>query len=82
MRVRVRLYAALAAYRPPSASGTGAFELEVAEGDSIGALIERLGVPAALARVCAVNGEIVDRSAVLAPGDEVALLPAASGGGW
>ncbi len=80
MRVRVRLFGALAPYRPATAPGTGSFDFEVAEGVSVAALIECLGAPAALARVCAVNGTIVERAAVLAAGDEVTLVPAASGG--
>ena len=76
MIVRVRLFAGLR-----ERAGTGTLELELPDGARVddalaacGALTD--GVPV----VMAVNREYADGAAVLAPGDELALIPPVSGG--
>jgi molybdopterin synthase catalytic subunit/molybdopterin converting factor small subunit len=76
MVVRVRLFAILR-----ERAGRGEVELELPEGarvrDALGALADvAAGVPV----VMAVNREYADEEVVLAPGDELALVPPVSGG--
>ncbi|GIW09958.1 MAG: molybdopterin synthase sulfur carrier subunit [Dehalococcoidia bacterium] len=81
MQVVVRLFASAR-----DAVGTATLTLELPEGTTAGALFEQLvaSYPALgrLARVArlAVNGAYAPAEMVLAPGDEVAVLPPVSGG--
>jgi len=78
MVISVRLFAALR-----ERAGTRERSLEVGEGATIGNLWPLLGLgeePAGL--VYARNREYVERSAPLADGDEVALIPPVSGGAF
>lgn len=77
MRVTVRLFAALR-----ERAGTGRRELELPQGATAGDVFAALAIgsePPGLAY--AVNQEYAERSAVLAEGDEIALIPPVSGGG-
>ena len=77
MRVTVRLFAALR-----ERAGAGRRELELPQGATAGDVFAALEIgaePPGLAY--AVNQEYAERSAVLADGDEVALIPPVSGGG-
>lgn len=76
MEVNVRLFAGLR-----ERAGTPELSLELPEGARVSDALARLheltaGVPV----VMAVNHEYVDDGHVLAPGDEVALIPPVSGG--
>jgi molybdopterin converting factor subunit 1 len=76
VRVTVRLFAALR-----ERAGSGRRELELPQGATAGdvfAALEIRAEPPGLAY--AVNQEYAERSAVLADGDEVALIPPVSGG--
>src|SRR4051812_26805877 len=76
MRVTVRLFAALR-----ERAGTSRRELELPPGATAGDVFAALGIgaePQGLAY--AVNREYADRTAALADGDEVALIPPVSGG--
>jgi MoaE-MoaD fusion protein len=82
MRVRVRLFAMLR-----ERAGSDSVELEVADGASVAdaldalAAMPALGEPLTRMSVCmAVNREYADAGTVLAPGDELALIPPISGG--
>jgi molybdopterin synthase catalytic subunit len=82
MRVEVRLFAILR-----ERAGCGSLELDLADGataaDALAATGERAGLGEELARMqiaVAVNREYVRGDAVLADGDEVALIPPVSGG--
>jgi molybdopterin synthase catalytic subunit len=78
VRVVVRLFAGLR-----EQAGTGRRELEVPDGASVGDVWAALGFdeePGAL--LYAVNREYAKRDRVLAEGDEVALIPPVSGGGF
>jgi molybdopterin synthase catalytic subunit len=77
MHVTVRLFAALR-----ERAGTGRRELELPQGATAGDVFAALAIgsePPGLAY--AVNQEYAERSAVLAEGDEIALIPPVSGGG-
>lgn len=79
MSLRVLLFAGLA-----QRAGTREWELELPEGATVGALLDRLTtrhpwlreVPVAVA----LNQALAGRDDRLAAGDEVALLPPVSGG--
>ena len=78
--VRVRLFAH---YR--DVAGTGAVEMEVADGSTVRDLVERVRVDLDLRALppkplVAVNREYADLARPLAAGDEVALIPPVSGG--
>jgi MoaE-MoaD fusion protein len=76
VRVTVRLFAALR-----ERAGAGRRELELPQGATAGDVFAALEIgaePPGLAY--AVNQEYAERSAVLADGDEVALIPPVSGG--
>ncbi|HXG76016.1 MAG TPA: molybdenum cofactor biosynthesis protein MoaE [Gaiellaceae bacterium] len=78
MQVRVRLFAALR-----ERAGAGSVEVELPEGATVGDVWAALGLgeePPGL--LFARNRAYADRSAALAPGDEVALIPPVSGGGF
>jgi len=78
IRVKVRLYGALARYglgdRKPE------FFLDLDDDSTVDALAGRLGLPRSLVRMRVVNGAAVDFAHPLATGDEILLAPAASGG--
>jgi molybdopterin synthase catalytic subunit/molybdopterin converting factor small subunit len=76
VNVRVRLFAALR-----ERAGTGSVEIEIPEGAVVGDVWPVLGLGAEPAGLLyAVNRGYADRSATLAPGDEVAVIPPVSGG--
>jgi molybdopterin synthase catalytic subunit len=76
VRVTVRLFAALR-----ERAGTGRRELDLPDGSTAGDVFAALGIgaePPGLAY--AVNQEYAERTAPLADGDEIALIPPVSGG--
>lgn len=78
MRVVVRLFAGLR-----EQAGTGRREVEVPDGATVGDVWPALALGEELSGLLyAVNKEYADRNRVLAEGDEVALIPPVSGGGF
>jgi molybdopterin converting factor small subunit len=78
MRITVRLFGAL---RSAAAGGRGEIELEVPEGTTPAGVIERLKIDPRMSQVTLVNGEqAVDRTAPLADGDRLEILPPVAGG--
>ena len=78
MTVRVRLFAALR-----ERAGSGELELELPEGSSVGDVWAALGLgdePPGL--LFARNRTYAERTQVLEPGDEVAVIPPVSGGSF
>jgi MoaE-MoaD fusion protein len=74
--VRVRLFAALR-----ERAGSGAVELELGDGSTVADVWPALGLgDEPLGIVYAVNRAYADRTASLAGGDEVAVIPPVSGG--
>jgi molybdopterin synthase catalytic subunit len=76
MRVQVRLFAALR-----ERAGAGSVEVELTEGAVVGDVWAELGLgeePSGL--LYALNRGYADKTAALAPGDEVAVIPPVSGG--
>ena len=76
MEVNVRLFAMLR-----ERAGAGAVKLELSEGASVRDALDSLGdLAAGMPLVMAVNREYAPEDRVLAPGDELALIPPVSGG--
>jgi molybdopterin synthase catalytic subunit len=76
MQVNVRLFAALR-----ERAGADVVELELPDRASVADALDRLAdITAGVPVVMAVNHEYADEGAVLAPGDELALIPPVSGG--
>ena len=79
MRIEVKLFATLARYLPKDADA-GSTHLNVAEGSSVGDVVDALGIPADLSRIILVNDQDADESRRLAEGDVVTLFPPLAGG--
>jgi sulfur carrier protein ThiS len=77
MYVRVRLYAELARLL---GGGERQRTVELPEGSSTDDLLAALAVPPELGVIVGRNGELADRSAVLADGDQLELMTAMEGG--
>ena len=82
--IRVRLFAALR-----EVAGTSRVEVEDSAAPDVGALLDHLAgrYGSEFRRIvevgtAVVDGETAARDRRLQPGDEVALLPPVSGGGW
>jgi molybdopterin synthase catalytic subunit len=76
VQVRIRLFAGLR-----ERAGTGARELELADGSRVADVWPALGLgEAPPGLLYAVNKRYAEADAALAPGDEVALIPPVSGG--
>jgi len=72
--IEVRLYASLRRHGP-AVSDTGMLAVDVAEGISLGELIDELEINQREIRTMKVNGTISDIAQVLADGDRVDLFP-------
>jgi len=75
-QVRVNLYATLRTY----VGGAPSVEVEVEPGETVGGLLERLGVPADQTRILFVNNRAATLSHPLEEGDRVGVFPAIGGG--
>jgi sulfur carrier protein ThiS len=84
MRITFKLYATLADYLPAEARHTNSLALDVAEGSTIGGLIEARSLPGNLVHLVLVNGFFVPPSArashALKEGDVLAIWPPIAGG--
>ena len=83
MQVTLKLYASLGAYLPPHAERNEA-PIEVDDGTTIEALLDRYNVPRAACHLVLRNGIFqppASRGRVkLAPGDAIAVWPPVAGG--
>jgi molybdopterin converting factor small subunit len=80
MRVHVKLMAALRGKLPPDAKG-GTAQVEVGQGASVAAALEKLGIASAAVHLVMVNGEMeMNRHRPLADGDELVVFPPVAGG--
>jgi len=80
VKVRVKLYANLRRYLPPSSEGGNRLELELEEGTTIGGLLEKLKIPPREAKSVFVNSVLREESYVLREGDEVGIFSPIGGG--
>jgi len=79
MRVKVRLFAALAVYAPGGEAGAG-FETDLPAGSDLADLTAALNLPRADARLAFVNGRAETFDYDLHEDDEVAIFPPVGGG--
>ena len=79
MRLKVKLFAALAAYARGSEPGVP-FEIELPNGSRVSELVFRLHLPQTETRVIFVNGRSRSPDHELQDEDEVGIFPAIGGG--
>ena len=79
MNVDLALFAYLADYQVDGRGGRDARHLELADGTTIAAVIEGLGLPAE-PRVVFVNGRHAEEDRALCEGDRLAIFPPVAGG--
>jgi molybdopterin converting factor small subunit len=75
MSVIVKCFASLSRFTPPDADAH-----PVAPGETVAALVKRLGIPPEELKLVFVNGAHAGLDAPLADGDRVGLFPAVGGG--
>lgn len=84
MKITFKLYASLTSYLPAEARTDNRVELELADGSTVGQVIEPFGLPHKLVHLVLVNGVYVPPQQrlthVLAPGDVLAIWPPIAGG--
>jgi len=80
MTIELRLFASLRKKLPPG-SPRGKCQLDLADGSTIGAVLQRMDIPPASAQMVLVNGDH-DRNfeRVLRDGDVVSIFPPVAGG--
>ncbi|RJR49251.1 MAG: MoaD/ThiS family protein [Desulfobacteraceae bacterium] len=79
MKVELRLYASLGKYMPEQRSGPSE-SMEVAEGSTIRAVLERLNVPLDSVKIIFLNGLHASGDEALKNGDRVGVFPPVAGG--
>lgn len=79
MEVKVKLFATLGEFAPDGESGKP-FKVEVDQGATLKALLDRLDIPLESVRVRFVNGRARKVDYVLEPDDEVGFFPPIGGG--
>ena len=79
MRIRVKLFAALAHYFKNSTAGTP-FEVDISDSATLADLVNQLKLPHEEVKVFFVNGRARPLDWTLEPGDEVGIFPLIAGG--
>lgn len=79
MRIELALFAKLSARYPVPGSGREPRPLDIGDGETVGALVERIGL-AAEPRITFVNGRHAPDDRALAEGDRLAIFPPIAGG--
>jgi molybdopterin converting factor small subunit len=74
--VKLNLYAALRAH----VGGKPSVELDIEPGETVGGLLDRLGVPREQTRILFVNGRAAALSDKLTGGEQIGVFPAIGGG--
>lgn len=78
MKIRVRVFATLRKYTPEASAGEQ--ELDVAEGATVGQVLEQLKIPQAQVALVFVNSTHQKMDRPLADGDELGIFPPIAGG--
>ena len=84
MNVVFKLYASLADYLPPEGRNTNSLRLDVAEGTTVGDLIQRYALPEKSCHLVLIDGAFVEpaqrASRALHDGETLAIWPPIAGG--
>jgi len=75
-QVKVNLFATLRRF----VDGKPSVEVEIAPGDTVAQVLDRLGVPAEQARVVFVDNQAAGLNSVLSGDEELGVFPAVGGG--
>lgn len=75
-RVRLNLYASLRAY----VGGKPSLEVEIDPGQTVGELLDRVGVPRQQTRILFVNSRVAGLHDPLSGGERIGVFPAIGGG--
>ncbi len=78
MKIQVNLYATLALDKTDSQTEMGLIEME--DGTSIGAILNRLGVSRDAPKIIFVNGAHASLETIAKDGDRIAVFPPIAGG--
>jgi molybdopterin synthase sulfur carrier subunit len=79
MLIQVKLFATFRRYAPELPRGA-ALQLEVAQGGTVGHVLQRLGIPEKEPLVSMINTLVCKRDDLLAEGDTLSLFPPMAGG--
>ncbi len=79
MKIEVNLFASLTAYLPENSAGHSCI-LEVEEGTTVGALLQKMKIPAGAPKIIFLNGVHAGGDEVLREGDRVGAFPPVAGG--
>jgi sulfur carrier protein ThiS len=84
MQITFKLFASLSDYLPDTARRTNSLSLEVADGCTVAAVIEKWALPPRLVHLVLVNGEYISpeqrTERCLREGDALAIWPPIAGG--
>jgi sulfur carrier protein ThiS len=84
MRVTLKLYATLSDHLPSEAAGSNALQLDVPEGTTVDAMIERFNLPRKLCHLVLIDGTFIPpgerATRALAAGETLAIWPPIAGG--
>jgi sulfur carrier protein ThiS len=84
MQITLKLFASLASYLPPNKKNGIEADIEVADGYTIGDMIERFNIPSKSAHLVMVNGVYIKPEQrdkhVLKANDALAICPPVAGG--
>lgn len=76
--IEIRLFGHLREYLPDPKSSEA--QVEVEEGQTVGALLDRLGIPPQDPKIILVNGVHARKETLLNHGDRVSVFPPVAGG--
>lgn len=80
MKVELKLCASLAKYTPSAPGRGGTVSMEIAEGKTIGEMLDGLKVPLESVKLVFLNGLHSDMNQTLRDGDRVGVFPPVAGG--
>ena len=75
-RVKLNAYATLRAYL----KGAGSIEIEIEPGQTVGEVVDRLGIPRDQTRIIFVNSRAAALADPLQGGEQIGVFPAIGGG--
>jgi molybdopterin synthase sulfur carrier subunit len=79
VRVKIKLHATLRKFLPAGSDADGAM-LDVADGATVGEVIDRLGIPPKHAGMLVSGEEFLEVTSVLRDGQELSIFPPMAGG--